>query len=228
MSKCAYLPKQLVAIGAFTAILVALLLSSVSAQPAWADQIGWGNPKELHKAVKAEMKSADLTDPESGQKYDHAFLIKNKITKVKSSNSKVLKAKARKSREFKGYWELILTPKKAGKSTLKYTIKGKTYKVKCVVVKYKNALAKLKIGNVDLTKKFKKRTTANITSMPVGKLAVKAAKGWKIAEITGSLEDFSDYKLGNSFTVREGTNEIMICMKNKKTKKVREIYLSAA
>ena len=107
-----------------------------------------------------------------------------KITKLKSSNTKVLTVK-----KIDNYSGIMITPKKAGKSTItfKATKGSKTYSYKCVVkvMKYENPVKTLKIGSKNYASKFSKMDYIDLDGKKnyEGKLSIKTNKNWKVTYI---------------------------------------------
>ena len=91
-------------------------------------------------AVQSASKSVVLA---VGEKY--TFTVKTKKAQVKSSNKKVVSAKAVKKGN--GKYTYTITAKKSGKATVKYTKNGKTVK-KTVIVKNAKLSASTKTLNV--------------------------------------------------------------------------------
>ena len=111
--------------------------------------------------------------------------VNYKITKMKSSNKKVMNM----SRIFDGENTLLkLKAQKPGKATItfKATVGNKTYnyKVKVKVIKYENPLKVLKIGKKDYAAKFAQEESYGLCKKNLeGKLAIKASPNWKIDSI---------------------------------------------
>ena len=112
---------------------------------------------------------------------------KKKVTKAKSSNTKVLEAKA-------GGQYLVLTAKKPGKAKVSYKLGGKKHVVNIVVKKYKNPFKRYKVGGKNCASIYNKgramdapyKSMANGFS---GKVKITPKKNWKVVEI---LPYFSD------------------------------------
>jgi len=145
---------------------------------------------------------------------------KAKITKVTSSNPKVLTAKCGKSAT-----SLKLTGKKPGKSTvtLQYTYKGKKYTTKNTYIVDKPPIASLLVNGkkVKLTdvngydlRKYKK---SGIT------LKLVPTKGWKVASVEyydDAGEESQNVKNGAKLAVsKAGQYYWNVTLKNNKTKK---------
>ena len=111
----------------------------------------------------------------------------------------------------------ILRPKKPGKASISYKLKGKQHTAKYVFVKYKNPMKSLKIGKKQLAKHFKRDCTWNPQKKLKGKLKVKAAKGWKLVRIT---HNGKKVKNGKKITYRPD-DDLCLVFKNKKTKVVQ-------
>lgn len=125
---------------------------------------------------------------------------------------------------------------KAGTTTLKIKIKKKsgtkTYKMKLKVVKYKNPVAKFKLSGKNYAKKFKKSIYADVQRPNAkDKVAVKAAKGWKIKKIVHfyvSGDKYIEKKIKNGSKVKWKTDfdSIMVTLVNKKKGLTENITLS--
>ena len=113
----------------------------------------------------------------------------------------------------------LLWPKKPGKASVSYKLKGKQHTAKFVFVKYKNPMKSLKIGKKQLAKHFKRDCTWYPGKTLKGKLKVKAAKGWKLVRI---VHNGKKVKNGKKITFRTD-DDLCLVFKNKKTKVVQRI-----
>ncbi len=148
-------------------------------------------------------------------------LKKNAKVTVKSSNKKV--ASVRYEKATKMVW---IFPKKIGKAVITCKIKqnGKTYTSKgtYTVLKYKNPIAKCKIGSTDYTKKFDKYNSCQVKmSKKTQKLQIKMKKGYKITEIIGiKNSDASEVKIKNGSKIKTSDYMYIFCsFKDKKGNK---------
>ena len=144
---------------------------------------------------------------------------------VKSSDESVIKTK-----EKDGY--LYLIPKKAGKSkiTVQFEEAGKITAT-VMVQKYKNPLKTFKIGKLSFANRFKTYNVTQYSNDPrkvannlSGKLSVVPAAGWKLVKIEKYDEDEGEWatlKNNKSYTISTGFDRIVITVKDKKTKFVR-------
>lgn len=149
------------------------------------------------------------------------------LSKVKLSNSKVLKVKVEKFGDAHHY--LVLTTKKAGTSeiSLDAKVNGKTHKIKCVVkvIKYKNPLKSLKIGSKNYASKFKNSESPTWSSSGTdkikGKLNIVPNKGWKISKIVVRNTSTGKGKVIKNKTnidmSKAGVDVLEITVKNSKT-----------
>lgn len=169
--------RVLMGVVATFALLAAVLMLPVTAL---ADSFGMLDYSSKITVSKSEMPYI----VEMGKKAKGA----TKVT-VKSSKKSVVAAAVEQAWYSDGTEVSlpIITAKKAGVAhvTIKVTKGGKTktYKMKVTVIKYKNPLKKLKLGNATLTKKFKKSTYYSLNITAKQKLTVKAASGWKVKSI---------------------------------------------
>lgn len=105
------------------------------------------------------------------------------IYDVKSSNKKVATAKAKK---VNGRYRVHINVKRTGKVTITYKVKlnnGTSYQssARYHYKKYKTPISSIKIGNKDLTKRYKK--SIHLSGKPLkGKLKIKLKKGWKLVD----------------------------------------------
>lgn len=150
-----------------------------------------------------------------------------KVT-TKSSNPKVVKIDNKNDTAFE--------VRKTGKSKLTFTVnkangKTKRYTMNVTVVKYKNPVKSLKVGSVNVAKKYQKAPFANckIKAKTV-RISVKPASGWTVKSIQYGRYDGGEYKFRN---IKNNTKVTLgewagfsINMYNKKTKRTEALDLS--
>ena len=153
------------------------------------------------------------------------------ISKVKSSNPKVLRAVQGAD---PGY--IVLETKKAGTSKVTFEAKvgKKKYKYTSTVkvVKYENPLKTFKVGSKNYLSKLKSTSVPRMVGAPVkGKLNIAAKKGWKIT----SMEVYESHtgkrrKIKNKANINlEGTggvSHLSVTVKNSKTGMVQYLLIS--
>lgn len=150
---------------------------------------------------------------------------KGKLTKVKSSNAKVVEVRPWGD-DWKDSSGITIVGLKKGKATITYTYKGKTRKVKVVVKKYSNPIKTLKIGKKNYAGKLKKYSSVNLAKWNAcngKKLSVTPAKNWKIVSIKCSYNngDWSEHyakKVKNGGKLPKAANGevLVIVLKNTK------------
>ena len=140
------------------------------------------------------------------------------ITKVKSTNPKVVKAQAENH-------HLSLTFKKVGKATVSYKYKGKTHNVTFTVYKYQNPLKSFTIGSKQFASKFEKGAIGLCGPCYGGKVRVTPAKNWKLTKIQALSNSIRT--ISNGATIAK-TDEplVLLTLKNKKTNVVQRVTLS--
>lgn len=213
------------------AFAMALALSlSVLAPKAYA---GGGEPlanlyKGTHKISYLSGKGLDNTRCYVSDAY-------KKISNVKSSNKKVATVSVTKVKPSKaggysmpGYYMLNVKLKKAGTTKISFTYNGKKYSSTLKVSKYSNPIKSIKIGSKEYKSAFVAKklvrgmeeydVTLNTKKLS-GKLAVKAASGWKIHKI---YKYFGSKKLKNGSKVEDS---VYVEMKNKKTGLIERFYI---
>lgn len=149
-----------------------------------------------------------------------------KVTNLKSSNTKVLKAKWDKNDpEY-----IVLKFKKAGKATVSFNLvygnKTKALKSKVTVRKYQRPCSVFKVGKKNYVSQFKGKSYHRITYKgdKKYKISVKAAKGWKLKEIYYySDKTKNDKKIKNNATIKCSGKKgsyagVYASFQNKKTK----------
>lgn len=117
-----------------------------------------------------------------------------------------------------------LTPKKAGKIKFKYKYKlnkkTKTVTFNIKITKYKSPLSVFKIGNTDLTSKYKNTFTYKSPKSLSGKLQIKGKKGAKVqmftvydtkADFENGTMKFKDYVDGDTITLKKGALVLILC-----------------
>ena len=150
---------------------------------------------------------------------------KGKLTKVKSSNAKVVEVRPWGD-DWKDSKGITIVGLKKGKATITYTYKGKTRKVKVVVKKYSNPIKTLKIGKKNYASKLKKDMSVDLAKWNAcngKKLSVTPANGWKIVSMTcgyndGDWSKFYAKKVKNGGKLPKAVNGevLVIVLKNTK------------
>lgn len=92
---------------------------------------------------------------------------------------------------------VMVTPKKAGKTTLTITVDKKKYTCKLTVSKYTNPISSVKIGKTTIAgKKFNKQAYATLKYSKFAKkntaVKFKLKKGWKITGIYYAQKNWED------------------------------------
>ena len=107
-----------------------------------------------------------------------------KVSSLKSSNTSVATVK-----QVKENWGqcIYYYPKKAGKTTVSFKYGSKTYKTVLTVLKYKNPISSITIGNTKISSsKFKSRNTYNLKYSTFAnkkvKVNFKLKSGWQLTE----------------------------------------------
>ena len=155
-----------------------------------------------------------------------ASTSKKKVTKAKSSNTKVLAVSS-------GEQYLVLTAKKPGKAKLTYKLGGKKHVVTIVVKKYKNPFKRYKVGGKNCASIYNKGRAmySPYKSMEYGfsgNVKITPKKNWKIVDIRPTFSKGDNvYRKGikNGAKLPEGTYNLRVIMKNKKTKVIQRTYL---
>ena len=155
----------------------------------------------------------------------YSFTTKKKLTNVKSSNPKVLTAKA------SGKKYMTLVTKKPGIAKLTYKLNGKKKTTTIVVKNYTNPLKTFKVGNQNCASQYKNRCDGYTSSLDkyeniIGKVTVKPNKNWKIKTMKAfCLGGFKTIK--NKSKLPSETTTVQLIMQNTKTKVLQRIYLYA-
>ena len=174
-------------------VILAIAVTALLAMPATA-HAATKRPKTIIGDLKDCKGTITLFlngQPKNSYSYDMPYACEkpDELKKIKSSNPKVVEAKAYT------YWNqggLALTAMKPGTSKVSYTYKGKRRTFKVVVKKYPSPIKQLKVGGKNLTNKLKhvnsysfpsairngQYTTYDLTGKTI---SVKAKKGWKIS-----------------------------------------------
>lgn len=148
-----------------------------------------------------------------------------KIQKLTSSNKKVLTVSKEYNKDIKEHL-ILLTAKKAGTSTVSFTVKyGKTtqkFKCRVTVKKYSNALSSYKLGGKSITSKFAKKPEYNLKFSSYKnkklKISVKPKKGWALAGIEYfNGKTYKDLKNNASVKITRRYSMIDIALYNIKT-----------
>lgn len=161
--------------------------------------------------------------PQQSNSWDNhcVFLVPSgKVSNVKVSNKAVLDTTQSKFGTSHYYLELYL--KKAGKSKLSYTYKGKTHKVTIVAKKYVNPCKKLMLDSTNITKKFNTAREAFVQRTAKRKIRVAPKAGWKIEGIYCQGASGATKKLTNGGKVPAKCKYVWVDMLEIKSKmKVR-------
>lgn len=105
--------------------------------------------------------------------------------------------------------------------------KVKSFKTKVHYYRYTNPFKKIKLGKMNLKRKFKKKQSATCVPKPRKKLkfSIKLKKGWKLDELsfdTGKkIKNNKKIKMPKKY----GFEAIYICLKNKRKKSYESYYL---
>ena len=155
--------------------------------------------------------------------YREFYGAKNQVKALKSSNKKVLDAYS-----YGKY--TTLEPKKAGKSTITFTYRGKKYKATVTVLKYANPVASVKVGAKTYANPFKSKAFVNTkTKLFKGKtFKVTPKAGWKLAFIkcyylSGDTGRLKTIKNGGKLPDAKVISYISIVLKNTKTGGYEEV-----
>ena len=144
----------------------------------------WGNYEKNIKNGTLKPRETMTSYVETAYTTDGSSVT---LSKLKSSNKKVIKPKYSKK-----YGYLTYSAKKAGKAKVTYTLKytnkkGKkvTEKVteKHIVVRYANPLQSFKVGSTEIVSKFDESSQYNAKKGFSGEITVKAAPGWKAVKM---------------------------------------------
>ena len=205
---------------ALAALLVAIAgafaAMNASAQQAWADSPMFNKVSEFNKFMKDDYVRVTTLTP---QRPDMRFYsVKAKITNVRSTNPKVVSVKAAKYPGQPGYWTLILTHKKVGKTTIGYTIKGKRYRASITIVKSLFPFAKFQVGNTSCINWLKSESSAYTDTKLTGTFRVKPAAGWKVTKAKARTSSGKWYTLRNGAKLKAGTTRIEVNVRNAKFK----------
>jgi len=173
--------------------------------------------------MAAEKRTYVLTSPKTSyyfinSKFDKSQCVKGSLKILKGK--KYAKVKLVKK---DGVLNVKFTPKKVGTIKFKYKYKlnkktkSVTYSVK--IVKHQNPLSVFKIGNTNLTSKFKGSFTYRTAKSLSGKLSIKMKKGYKFSNFTvydskanfeNGIANFEDYTDGDYVSLKKGNYVIII------------------
>lgn len=194
-------------------IFLAILLL-VTAIPVQAAQFKVYVPKTLN-VVRYSAK--DKTPFGSGDIKNQTWLVSlpGKATNLKSSRSSVATITQKKVKKT-GAYEIWVNAKKAGKATVSFKYKSKTYKVKVTVTKYRNPVSSIQIGNTKLSSA--KFNTSSVYTMKYSKFAnkkvkinIKLKRGWQLVPTINRgklVQGFYYYRKGwlkSSSNIRNGS-----------------------
>lgn len=150
---------------------------------------------------------------------------KAKISSLKSSDKNVASLFVKDGKgSAKGMKAIMLSAKKAGTVTVSFKVGSDTYKGKITVKKYVSPFSAIKLGNLNLTSKFKSNGTYVLPySKYAGKtlkLSYKTQKGWSV--YAGYLLKPGDMKAdivnnNTTFKVKKKNSALILNASNTKT-----------
>lgn len=158
---------------------------------------------------------------------------KAKITKVTVTNKALASVSLYDDKL--GVW---FTPKKAGSTTVKVTVKNgskkKVHTVKLKIYNYENPMTSLKVGKKQYKSKFATKSSyyeKKPKKASTVKVNVKAKKGYEINNISYAYKVNGEYKYktltnGQSFKLDKNTQYLAISFRNKKTGCTFSTYLN--
>lgn len=202
-----------------TTMIVAMALLVLMAVPAYAGDIGLPNKLTLYPANSVKTRYI-------GKSWGIGYAEGEKVS-AKSSNTKVATVKVQAGL-------IILTPKKAGKTTITVKADGNSTKRTYTIYKYTNPISSVKIGKTTVSgKKFAKSAlyTAKYSKYAGKKTAIKfnLKKGWKFVDIGYGKKNWQKsetIKNGQSIRISGGSG-LGVCayVQNKKTGQFETIAL---
>ena len=208
------------------AVVVALALLPVAAL---ADSA----PAGALKISKLKGTVTTYLQGKKGYSYVDVTCKKGKLTKVKSSNTKVVDVYPW-GEDWKDANGFTIVGLKKGKATVTYTYKGKKYKVKVVVKKYSNPVKVLKVGKKNYARKLKKNCYIEVKKWSAWKgkkINVTPANGWKIKSIkyisvNSNYTKYSTKKVrnGGKLPKKSGVMEVIINLQNTKNGANQIVY----
>lgn len=146
------------------------------------------------------------------------------VTNLKSSKTAVAAAV---KKTYNGAAFIYLKLKKAGKTTVSFKYKSKTYKITVTVQKYKNPVSSIKIGNTKLaSSKFKTLSTQTLKYSSYAnkkqKITISLAKGWKLqsyetVNINEDTGEFTTKNISGFWYVQKGWQKSSDIKSNKST-----------
>ncbi len=158
------------------------------------------------------------------------------VTNIKSSNTKVVRAK-----RLGTYTLLYLDPLKAGTSKVTYKYKGKKYTATIVVKNWANPVKTLTVGGKNYASKFTSKAVKKRGEFAYmidvaklnGTVKVKPASGWKLQSIKygkfdrwGGWFEYRTIKNGSKVSKAQRGDRLVITLKNTKTGGCERILLS--
>lgn len=202
----------------FIAVFLFALLASAIAAPVHAQAAKLKIGKTYYQDVTSYSKK-NFTSVAS------VFDISDSVARVislKSSKPSVIKIK----QDLYGQW--WLSPQKAGKSKITFTVqynatgKKQTFTTTIMAQKWTNPLKTLKIGSTSFQKKFAKTSFIQYSSSKTlsGKLVVKPSSGWQLVSIkknNSSTLKTSTLKNNKTYQINPERESILITLKEKKT-----------
>ena len=103
------------------------------------------------------------------------------------------------------------------KSTLSYTYKGKTHKVKVIVKKYVNPCKSVKVGGTNVTSELNVLDVTPAKKLAKRKLKVVPKSGWKVTGITCSLSNGKEKTVKNGAKLSAKCQEVYVSLVKTKT-----------
>lgn len=182
-------------------LLAALMLQSV--MPVQAASTKLDVPSKLTLTL---YKSSKDTWGVSSTSLNKQYLVysPNKVSSLKSSNSKVVKVSKVNTSGGSGA-SIYLTAQKAGTATVSFKTGGRTYKVKVTVVNYKNPVSSIVVGDTKIAgSKFNNAATYSLKYSKFAdkkvKVTVNLKKGWSIEE-----SEYAKVSSDGDVTITTGT-----------------------
>ena len=166
----------------------------------------------------------------SSSSYGFPFPAGTKLSGIKSTNAKAIKAKAVK---FGGDLSLSLFFKKEGTAKISFTAayKGKTKKYSFTARswKYVNPVSSLTFGGAEYVEQLDSYSSCFIDKKSVGKklkFHIQAAEGWKLSKLLLWKKGKSSTKKNNSSFKIEKNMTLEVRMKNKETGAINKVYIN--
>lgn len=207
------------ALGAMVTVTMLMLLAGT--QSAYAS--GSAYPTlENAKGTYTDIYGAYITgcdDSCMGIYFDAKKPIGQKPTSVKVSNKKIVRVHAYKD-------GLSIIGKKPGTTKVSFKYKGKKHKITVKIRKYKNPVKSFKIGGKQVRSRLNEMAEIFFTPLPLGKLNIKPAKGWKVKKIEFFYENGKIKTVKNKKAkVTKNVEYVIVTMKNTKKKYSMQLSL---